>query len=125
MLTRNGRMILLLTHPCFRIPRQSGWGWDEGRKLRYRRVDHYLTPLPVPMKSYPGGRGVSISFHRPLGEYIATLSAQGLCIDALQELPAEARPKQRGKNKQVLPKAEERAQREIPLFLAMRALVSA
>lgn len=125
MLTRNGRMILLLTHPCFRIPRQSGWGWDEGRKLRYRRVDHYLTPLPVPMKSYPGGRGVSISFHRPLGEYIATLSAQGLCIDALQELPAEARPKQRGKNKQVLSKAEERAQREIPLFLAMRALVSA
>ena len=43
----------------------------------------------------------------------------------LQELPAEARPKQRGKSERVLPKAEERARREIPLFLAMRALVSA
>ena len=125
VLTRKGRMIFLMTHPCFRIPRQSGWGWDAGRKLRYRRIDHYLTPLPVPMKNYPGGSGVSISFHRPLGEYMATLSAQGMCIDALQELPAAARPTQRGKNKPDLPKAEERAQREIPLFLALRARVSA
>jgi hypothetical protein len=37
-------MVLLLTHPCFRVPRQSGWGWDEQRKLQYRRVDRYLTP---------------------------------------------------------------------------------
>src|SRR5205807_2443790 len=44
-----GRLVLLLGHPAFRVPRQSGWGWDAGRKLRYRRVDRYLTPLPVPM----------------------------------------------------------------------------
>ena len=34
-----GRLVMLLTHPCFRIPRQSGWGWDNKRKLRFRRVD--------------------------------------------------------------------------------------
>ena len=31
-----GRMVMLMTHPCFRIPRQSGWGWDTQRRLRYR-----------------------------------------------------------------------------------------
>jgi SAM-dependent methyltransferase len=28
-----GRAVILITHPCFRVPRQSGWGWDEGRKV--------------------------------------------------------------------------------------------
>jgi ubiquinone/menaquinone biosynthesis C-methylase UbiE len=28
MLKAGGRAVLLLTHPCFRLPRQSGWGWD-------------------------------------------------------------------------------------------------
>lgn len=50
-----GRMVLLMTHPCFRVPQQSGWGWDAQRRLRYRRVDRYLTRLAVPMKGY--GRG--------------------------------------------------------------------
>ena len=50
LLAPRGRVVILMTHPCFRVPRQSGWGWDEGRKLRYRRIDRYLTPLPVPMK---------------------------------------------------------------------------
>src|SRR3712207_3001583 len=35
---QGGRAVLLMTHPCFRVPRQSGWGWDEGRSLQYRRV---------------------------------------------------------------------------------------
>src|SRR5690606_5574990 len=49
-LAPGGRLVILMTHPCFRIPRQSGWGRDEQRKLQYRRIDRYLTPLSVPMK---------------------------------------------------------------------------
>ena len=45
-LKAGGRAVLLLTHPAFRVPRQSGWGWDEGRKLHFRRVDRYLTHSP-------------------------------------------------------------------------------
>src|SRR5579862_2779950 len=82
VLSENGRIVILMTHPCFRVPRQSGWGWDEGRKLAYRRVDRYLTPLPVPMKTYPGQNGVSVSFHRPLSMYINTLARHGLLIPA-------------------------------------------
>ena len=108
-----GRMIILMTHPCFRVPRQSGWGFDEGRKLQYRRVDRYLTPLPVPMKQHE--TGVTISFHRPLSLYVNTLSEYGMLVDRIEEIPAED-----PLNKK-LTKAEKMADSEIPLFLALRA----
>jgi SAM-dependent methyltransferase len=110
-----GRLVALLTHPCFRIPRQSGWGWDEGRKLQYRRIDRYLTPLPVPLKPYPGQRGVSRSFHRPLGDYVNGLAAQGLALTRMMEIPTYKRVK--GERS----KAVNRANEEIPLFLGLRA----
>jgi SAM-dependent methyltransferase len=115
-LRRGGRLVLLITHPCFRVPRQSGWGWDEGRKLRYRRVDRYLTPLAVPMKTYRGGRAATRSYHRPLEAYVNGLAACGMHIDRLCEIPTY----------QVAPdgvraRAENLAHREIPLFLGLRA----
>jgi SAM-dependent methyltransferase len=113
-----GRVVILLTHPAFRVPRQSGWGWDEGRKLIFRRVDRYLTPLPVPMKPYPGrdNKSATRSFHRPIEAYVNGLSARGLLIDRLDEVPAH-KLKAQGKNT----RAENLARQEIPLFLALRA----
>lgn len=107
-----GRLVLLITHPCFRVPRQSGWGWDEARKLRYRRIDRYLTPLAVPMKRYGGGRGATRSYHRPLEAYVNGLAACGLRVDRLCELPTY---------KAAHTRAEDMAHREIPLFLGLRA----
>lgn len=112
-LVQNGRLIILMTHPCFRIPRQSGWGWDENRKLRYRRVDHYLTKLQVPMKSHRYGK--TRSFHRPLQTYINELANNSFVIDQIREVPVGDLIK----NKRS--KAEKRADGEIPLFLAIRA----
>jgi uncharacterized protein YjbJ (UPF0337 family)/SAM-dependent methyltransferase len=110
-----GRVVLLMTHPCFRVPRQSGWGWDAGRRLRFRRVDHYLSPLAVPMKTYADGRGATRSYHRPVEQYVDALTGAGLYIDRLREIPYTARVTRRGR-------AELRADREIPLFLALRAV---
>lgn len=113
-LRSGGRLVLLLTHPCFRIPRQSGWGWDAGRKLRYRRVDRYLTPVSIPLRPPSSGRGAPVpSFHRPLAAYFNGLAACGLALDELREL---ARAAPRG-----TPPAEARAEAEFPLFLALRA----
>jgi ubiquinone/menaquinone biosynthesis C-methylase UbiE len=112
-----GRVVILITHPCFRVPRQSGWGWDEGRKLQYRRVDRYLTPLPVPMKAYGGQKtGVTITFHRPLQEYIGGLADHGLFVDHMKEIPTykalhHSESRARAKNL---------AYQEIPLFLCLR-----
>jgi SAM-dependent methyltransferase len=118
MLRPAGRVVLLLTHPAFRVPRQSGWGWDEGRRLLYRRVDRYLTPLPVPLKPFPGreNAGVTRSFHRPLEDYVNGLADAGLCVDRMEEIPA---------HKLLFPapnpRAVTRARQEIPLFLGLRA----
>lgn len=112
-----GRLVILMTHPCFRIPRQSGWGWDEGRKLRFRRVDRYLTALAVPLKAYRGEQpGVSRSFHRPLEDYINGLGKCGLLVDCLREVPGYRLPPP-GPNR----KADQTAREEIPLFLGLRA----
>jgi ubiquinone/menaquinone biosynthesis C-methylase UbiE len=117
MLKAGGRMVLLMTHPAFRVPRQSGWGFDEGRKLQYRRVDRYLTPLPVPMKQHPGKTsGVTISFHRPISDYVNGLAQVGLFVDHMEELTIGQHSLKKDRTK-----AEKMADDEIPLFLAIRA----
>ncbi|HEX6750719.1 MAG TPA: methyltransferase domain-containing protein [Longimicrobium sp.] len=113
-----GRVVLLMTHPCFRVPRQSGWGWDRQRRLRYRRVDRYLTRLAVPMKGYgTARRGFTRSYHRPLGAYVNGLSACGLLVDEVREIPTHKAPEPGPQAK-----AERLANREIPLFLGLRAI---
>lgn len=108
-----GRLVILMTHPCFRIPRQSGWGHDEGRDLQFRRVDTYLKTLTIPMKAYGRDRsGTTLSFHRPLGDYVNALGECGLFIDAMREVSTYKEGKTR---------AEQRANAEIPLYAGLRA----
>ena len=111
------RIVIFMLHPAFRVPRQSGWGFDPGRKLTYRRVDSYLTPRGVPMKAYAEvsarASGTTMSFHRPLSEYINTLSELGFLLERLDELPD--------------PNIEKTTQKEtldIPLFVALKAVKS-
>lgn len=108
-LAPQGRLVIFMLHPCFRVPRQSGWGFDEGRQLRFRRVDSYLTPNAVPMKPYPGQRGVTLSFHRPLSHYLNALSKLGLVLTEVVELPDQ-------------PMQGRPDNPDIPLMLALKAV---
>ncbi len=111
LLRPGGRLAMVMLHPCFRVPRQSGWGWDEGRGLKFRRLDSYLSPLAVPMQAH--GRGTTRSYHRPLETYVSALNREGLAVTALKE--AADRPGERDG------RADRRAVREFPLFLGLRA----
>ncbi|MFA4873110.1 MAG: class I SAM-dependent methyltransferase [Patescibacteria group bacterium] len=119
ILKPSGRLVLVVAHPCFRIPRQSGWGWDEQRKLQYRRVDRYLSEMKIPIQMHPGGRSheVTWTFHRPLGVYMRALTEAGFAVDAMEEWTTNRKstPGPRAR-------ADMNSKQEIPLFLTMRAI---
>lgn len=110
--------ILVLNHPSFRQPRQSGWGFDETRKLQYRRVDRYLTEYEMPILAHPGSNPheKTASYHRPLSTYVNALGAAGFAIDAMEEWVSD-----KTSDSGPRAKAENVARAEIPLFLALRA----
>ena len=110
--------VVVMTHPCFRIPRQTHWGWDEEKKLEYRRVDHYLSETDVPILTPPFANkdSYTLTYHRPLQSYVVALSKAGFALDGLEEWISNKKS-QPGKRA----KAENRSRKEIPLFLALRA----
>ncbi len=123
-----GSLVGVILHPAFRAPGQTSWGWDEAKARsespkQYRRVDGYLSNGQVPITMNPGkaARGAEAvqtwTFHRPLQTYVRVLNEAGFLIEALEEWPS-ARSSQAG------PRAveENRARREIPMFLGFRAI---
>jgi ubiquinone/menaquinone biosynthesis C-methylase UbiE len=118
LLKPGGRLLLVMSHPCFRIPRQSGWGIDEQRKLQYRRIDSYLSALKIPIKMHPGADPnlLTWTFHRPLSEYFAALAAHGLAVTGLEEWASHRQSKPGGSSRM-----ENRARGEIPMFLSLLA----
>ncbi len=118
LLKKNAPFVIVLNHPAFRIPRQSSWGFEEQRKMMYRRVDSYLEENAIPMQMHPGDApGVkTTSYHRPISSYISALSTAGFMVDEMEEWishkESTSGPKAR---------AENRIRKEIPMFLAIRA----
>ena len=144
-----GRFVGVILHPAFRAPRQTSWGWDDqrtalaskpartvapgkrghreerarGEGRQYRRVDGYLSPGQTPIVMNPGAASggaaevTTWTFHRPIQAYVAALASAGLLVDGIEEWPSlrASRPGPRASE-------ENRARREIPLFLAVRAV---
>ena len=114
-----GKFVMVLTHPCFRIPRQTHWGWDEEKKIEYRRVDRYASEMKIPILTPPFIDKVNftMTYHRPLQNYFSALLKAGLCVDSLEEWVSnkESAPGKRSRG-------ENRARKEVPLFMAIRAV---
>jgi SAM-dependent methyltransferase len=119
LLSPDGHFVLALTHPCFRIPRQSHWSWDEGKKIMGRTMDMYSSETNIPLMTPPvsGSKGFTVTYHRPLQTYVKALSDAGLQIDMLEEW-ASHKTSEPGKRS----RGENRARAEFPLFMAIRAV---
>ncbi len=118
-LISGGRLVIVMMHPCFRGPKETSWGWDDAKKVQYRRVDRYLLPRKSPIITRPGEEPhvYTWAFHKPIEAYVKSLRNAGLLIDALEEWPSH-------KTSTSGPRAhaENVARKEIPMFLAIRAV---
>jgi SAM-dependent methyltransferase len=117
-LDKGGKLIIVLNHPCFRIPRQSSWETDAKNKLQYRRINRYMSPLEIPINMHPGDRNspVTWSFHLPIEEYTKMLFENGFLIEKIEEWTSD----KESVGKQA--KAENRARDEFPMFMAILAV---
>ena len=119
LLKPGGVFVLAAMHPCFRSPRSTSWQWDAEAQVQYRRVDRYLMPRKEPIVMHPGkdARTYTWTFHRPIQAYFKAARAAGLMVDTLEEWESH-------KVSTSGPRAgaENKIRKEIPMFLAIRAV---
>ncbi|MCL2639423.1 MAG: class I SAM-dependent methyltransferase [Phycisphaerales bacterium] len=123
LLRPNGSLILVMMHPCFRVPKQSDWFWNETTERQGRVTYEYLISSKIEITTHPGlatagkaaGRETTTHFHRPLQAYINTLGNASLLVDHIEEWPSH-KTSQPGPKK----KALDASRKQIPMFLAVR-----
>ena len=122
VLEKNGKFIIVLNHPAFRIPKKSSWNFDETNKVQYRRVDEYLSESRAEIEMNPGRESAdeaekTISFHRPLQTYSKILANSGFAISRIEEWISH-------KESQIGPRKifEDRSRHEIPLFMCLECV---
>ena len=120
-LKSRAKLVIVMMHPCFRGSKESHWGWDEQNKVQFRRVDRYLIPRKTPIVTHPGRAPdqYTWTFHKPIEAYVKALRNAGLLVDAIEEWPSH-------KTSTSGPRAaaENAARKEIPMFMAIRAIKS-
>lgn len=120
-----GRFVCVISHPAFRVMGGSAWGWahDErtARPAQFRRIDQYMNPSNSHIVMNPGevaqGKAAitTVTHNRPMSAYINAAGKSGLvlsrCEEWVSDRQSEAGPRAN---------AENRARREIPMFMALR-----
>jgi len=109
-----GTFIVVLNHPCFRIPRQSRWHVDRESKTQFREMSSYMSAQKIPIVTHPGkNQQTTWSFHLPLSAYTTMASKHGFYVETIHEWCS---PK---KSTGGAAKWENRARNEFPLFMAL------
>jgi len=118
VLRPGGTFIFVINHPVLRIPQKSAWGFDEEKKMQYRRIDKYMNEHEIKIVVHPGQKDSPAvpSFHRPLQNYFKALASTGFAVTHLEEWISH-------KESQAGPRAlaENSARKEFPLFLTIVA----
>lgn len=116
VIKKGGEVFLVLNHPAFRIPKHSDW--EVKNEKQYRIIDNYMTPLEIPIESSPFDKKnnqISFSYHYSLSAISEMLTDNGFVINKIEEWISNK--KSEGKMAII----EDRARREFPLFLAIKA----
>ena len=118
VLKPGGRMILVLNHPVFRIPKRSSWGFDESQNTQYRRIDAYISSTTSKILMHPGQKEseATISYHRSLQEFFKALNKAKFAVSRLEEWNSHKKSQEGPRQK-----AEDTARKEIPLFMMIEA----
>ncbi|MCR4398015.1 MAG: class I SAM-dependent methyltransferase [Firmicutes bacterium] len=119
VLKPSGRMFLVVNHPAFRVPGDSSWERDDDERIQYRRVDRYLSESRVKIFMHPGASPAdyTLTFHRPLQSYFKSLFKSRFLVSRLEEWISH-----RTSKAGPWAAAENRARKEIPLFLFIEAV---
>jgi ubiquinone/menaquinone biosynthesis C-methylase UbiE len=114
----NSKLLLVINHPSFRIPRHSSWEIDVNTKLEYRKINRYMSDLKIPINMNPGDRNSKFtwSYHYPLTRIVKMITKHGLFIEDIDELVSNKQSE--GKNS----KMENLARNEFPLFMTILAV---
>lgn len=113
-----GKLYIVMNHPAFRVPKESGWEFDDKNKIQYRRIKSYLSESRTKIEMHPGIKNseVTISFHRPLQAYFKALGKNEFCVSRLEEWISHKKSQPGPRQK-----AEDKARKEIPMFLFLEA----
>lgn len=114
----DGRLILILNHPAFRVPQDSDWYYNPENKKQGRVVTRYMSEATVKIDMHPGSnkKTFTYSFHRPLQVFVKWLAKNNLAITRLEEWISH-KESANGPRKM----AEDKARKEIPLFMCIEA----
>lgn len=120
ILKTDGKLIAVLNHPAFRVPKQSDWYFSPDRKIQGRVVYTYMSDQKFSIDMHPGRtasgakKEETFSFHHPLQYYVKLFNKYNFGVSRLEEWishkTSEEGPKKR---------AEDQARKEIPLFMAL------
>ena len=117
-LTRNAKLLIVMNHPAFRIPRQSGWEIDQDSKTQYRWLNRYYSEFNIPIDMTPGSKEnkkITWSFHRPIEYYSKILFKGGFVIEFIEEWLSEKTSVGKAA------KMENTARNEFPMFMCIVA----
>ncbi len=117
VLKQEGKFVLVMLHPAFRIPQYSDWGFDAKKEAQYRRVDKYLSEAKIDIELNPhkGSEKVtSTTFHRSLQWYMKSFKKAGFVITSIEEWISHKKSQSGARQK-----AEDAARKEFPMFLAL------
>lgn len=122
VLKTGGKCLLVLNHPTFRIPEDSAWNYDEKTNEQYRRINSYMSEktFQVDMTqgiTNPKSKKFTVSFHHPLQVYFKAFAKAGLAVTKLEEWVSH-KVSDKGPRKE----AEDKARKEIPLFMCIELL---